>query len=194
MRLCHFNHCVDHCAGIDSFYRITKQPVLPTNCKWTDRVFAEIVREAAMTILQIGLRCFPPVKNIIHRFIHASVPDRLLLLKPRPESLQNKFFLFETQLLPFFIITGIFFVNGILYGKQAVTVLDSLHCRLAVIIRFPFGNGVDKVPADVCPTGTSPDIRQAVVALITIRFQIPVILSGTPLHGCRSWLENNHIR
>ena len=98
MRLCHFNHCVDHCAGIDSFYRITKQPVLPTNCKWTDRVFAEIVRETAMTILQIGLRCFPPVKNIIHRFIHASVPDRLLLLKPRPESLQNRFFLLETQL------------------------------------------------------------------------------------------------
>jgi hypothetical protein len=53
-----------------------------------------------------------------------------MLLKPRPESLQNRFFLLETQCLPFFIITGIFFVNGILYGKQAVTILDSLDGRL----------------------------------------------------------------
>ncbi len=66
-------------------------------------------------------------------------------------------------------------MNGILYGKQAVTVLDSLYCRQAVIILFPFGNGVDKVPADMCPAGTPLDIRQAVVALITIRFQIPMI-------------------
>lgn len=173
--LCHFNHCIDYSTGIGSFYRITEQPVFAANCKRTDRVLAEIVCETTVTILQIGLRCFPPVKDIIHRFIHAGISDWLLLLKPRPESLQNRFFLLETQLLTFFIITGIFFVNGIFYGKQAVTVLDSLYCWLAVIILFPFGNGVDKVPADVCPTGTSFDIRQAVVALVTIRFQISVI-------------------
>ena len=175
VRLCHLNHCINYSTGIGSGDRITEQPVLPADCKWTDRILTEIVREAAAAILQISLRCFPPVKDIIHRFIHAGIPDWLLLLKPRPKSLQNRFFLLETQLLPLFIITGIFFINGILYGKQAVTVLDSLYCRLAVIIRFPFGNGVDKVPADVCPAGTSFDIRQAVVALIAIRFQIPVI-------------------
>lgn len=30
-----------------------------------------------------------------------------MLVKPRPESLQNRFFLLETQLFPLFIITGI---------------------------------------------------------------------------------------
>ena len=173
--LCHFNHCIDYSTGIGSFYRITEQPVFVANCKRTDRVLAEIVCETAAAILQIGLCCFPPVKDIIHRFIHAGIPDWLLLLKPRPESLQNRFFLLETQLLTLFIITGIFFVNGILYGKQAVTVLDSLYCRQAVIILFPIGNGVGKVPADVCPPGTPLDIRQAVAARITIRFQIPMI-------------------
>lgn len=138
MRLCHLNHCINYSTGIGSRDRITEQPVLPTDCKWTDRVLAEIVCEAAATILQIGLRCFSPVKDIIHRFIHAGIPDWLLMFKPQPKSLQNRFFLLETQLLTLFIITGIFFY-GILYGKQAVTVLDSLHCRLAVIILFPLG-------------------------------------------------------
>ena len=110
MRLCHLNHCINYSTGIGSRDRITEQPVLPTDCKWTDRVLAEIVCEAAATILQIGLRCFSPVKDIIHRFIHAGIPDWLLLLKPRPESLQNRFFLLETQLLTLFIITGIFFL------------------------------------------------------------------------------------
>ena len=150
MRLCHLNHCINYSTGIGSFYRITEQPVLPADCKWTDRVLAEIVCEAAAAILQICLCCFPTVKDIIHCFIHAGIPDWLLLLKPRPESLQNRFFLLETQLLTLFIITGIFFVNGILYGKQAVTILDSLYCWLAEIILFSFGNGIDKVPADMC--------------------------------------------
>ena len=57
-------------------------------------------------------------------------------------------------------------MNGILYGKQAVTVLDSLYCRLAVIILFPFGNGVDKVPMYVRPAGTAFDIRQAIIVII----------------------------
>ena len=167
MRLCHLNHCIDYSTGIGSFYRITEQPVLPADCKRTDRVLAEIVCEAAAAILQISLCCFPPVKDIIHRFFHAGIPDWLLLLKPRPESLQNRFFLLETQLLTLFIITGIFFANGILYGKQSVTVLDSLYCRLAVIILFPFGNGIDKVSVDVCPAGTPLDcpfaIRKVVI-------------------------------
>ena len=63
-RLCHLNHCINYSTGIGSRDRITEQPVLPTDCKWTDRVLAEIVCEAAATILQIGLRCFPPVKDI----------------------------------------------------------------------------------------------------------------------------------
>ena len=33
---------------------------------------------------------------------------------------------------------------------QPVAVLDSLHCRLTVVILLSFGNGIDKVPADVC--------------------------------------------
>ena len=45
----------------------------------------------------------------------------------------------------------------------------------AVIILFPFGSGITKVPTNVCPAGTAPDIWQAVVALVTIRFQITVI-------------------
>lgn len=82
MRLCHLNHCIDYSTGIGSFYRITEQPVLPADRKRTDRVLAEIVCEAAAAILQISLCCFPPVKDIIHRFIHAGIPDWLLLLKP----------------------------------------------------------------------------------------------------------------
>ena len=55
-----------------------------------------------------------------------------MLVKPRPEILQNRFFLLETQLFPLFIITGILFVNGVFHGKQPIAVLDSLYCRLAV--------------------------------------------------------------
>ena len=98
MRFCHLNHCINYSTSIGSFYRITEQPVLPADCKWTDRVLAEIVCEAAAAILQISLCCFPPVKDIIHCFIHAGIPDWFLLLKPWPESLQNRFFLLETQL------------------------------------------------------------------------------------------------
>ena len=130
VRLCHLNHCIDYSTGIGSVYTITEQPVLPADRKRTERVLTEIVCVAATAILLISLCCFPPVKDIIHRFIHAGISDWLMLLKPRPESLQNRFFLLETQCLPFFIITGIFFVNGILYGKQAVTILDSLDGRL----------------------------------------------------------------
>ena len=72
------------------------------------------------------------VENIIHSFIQPGIPDGLLLVKPRPESLQNRFFLLETQLFPLFIITGILFVNGVFHGKQPIAVLDSLYCRLAV--------------------------------------------------------------
>ena len=60
-----FFHCIDYSTGIGSFYRITEQPVFAANCKRTDRVLAEIVCETTATILQIGLRCIPAVKDII---------------------------------------------------------------------------------------------------------------------------------
>ena len=175
MCFCYLNHGIYHSTDIGSGNRITEQPVLPSNCKWTDRILTEVICKAAAPIFKIGLRCFPPIKHIIHRFIHTGILGWLLLFRPRPESLQNRFFLLETQLLPFFIITRIFFVDGILYGEQPVIVLDSPHCRLAVIIRFPFGNRIDKVSADMCPAGTPFDIRQVVIALITIGFQIPMV-------------------
>ena len=74
-----------------------------------------------------------------------------------------------------FIITGVLFVNGILYGKQTVAVLDTLYCRLAVIILFSFRNGIDKIPADMGPAGTPFDPWQVVVPLITVGFQMPAV-------------------
>ena len=175
MRLCHFNHCVDHRTSIGPFDRITEQPVLPAHSEWTDRILAEIVGKATASILQIDFCCITSVEDIIYCFIHLAIPNGFLPVKPQPESLQNRFFLPDTQLLPFFIIARIFFVNGVLYSKQTVTVLDSLYYQLAVIILFPFGNGITKVPTNVCPAGTAPDIWQAVAALVAIRFQITVI-------------------
>ena len=102
-----------------------------------------------------------------------------MLVKPRPESLQNRFFLLETQLFPLFIITGILFVNGVLNGKQPIAVLDSLYCRLAVVILLSFGNSVDKVSADMCPTGAAPDPRQIVITLIAVGFQISAVAANS---------------
>ena len=149
MCFCHLNHCIDHCAGIRSVNRTAEQPVLASYCEWTNCILTEIIGKAAPPVFQIGLRRITPVENIINRFIHPGVPDWLLLIEPRPKSLQNRFFLLETQLLPLFIITGILFVNGVLNGEQPVAVLDALHCRLAVVILFSFGNGVDKISTDM---------------------------------------------
>ena len=91
--------------------------IIPPYCKWTNRILAEVISKAAPPVFQIGLRCITPVENIINRFIHPGVPDWLLLIEPRPESLQNRFFLLETQLLSLFIITGILCVNGVLNGE-----------------------------------------------------------------------------
>ena len=129
-------------------------------CERTDRILTEIIGKAAPPVFQIGFRYITPVENIIHGFIQPGIPDGLLLVKPRPESLQNRFFLLETQLFPLFIITGILFVNGVFHGKQPIAVLNSLYCRLAVVILLPFGNSVDKVSADMCPTGAAPDPRR----------------------------------
>ena len=117
MCFCHLNHCVDYRTGIRSLYGIAEQPVLPAYCEWTDRILTEIVSKAASSVFQIGLCCITPVENVIHRFLHPGIPDWLLLIEPRPESLQNRFFLLETQLLPLFIITRILFVNGVLNGE-----------------------------------------------------------------------------
>ena len=96
MCFCHLNHCADYRAGIRSLYGIAEQPVLAPYCKWTDRILAKVISKAAPPVLQIGLRCITPVENIINGFIHPRIPDRLLLIDPRPESLQNRFFLLET--------------------------------------------------------------------------------------------------
>ena len=111
------NHCVNDCTGIHTIYGIAEQPVLPAYCEWTDRILAEIIDKAAAPVFQIGLGRITPVKDIINCFIHPGVLYRLLLVKPRPESLQNRSFLLETQLLAFFMITRILFVNGILNGE-----------------------------------------------------------------------------
>ena len=114
----HLNHCVDYCAGIRSVHRTAEQPVFSPHCERTDRILTEIIGKAAPPVFQIGFRYITPVENIIHGFIQPGIPDGLLLVKPRPESLQNRFFLLETQLFPLFIITGILFVNGVFHGKQ----------------------------------------------------------------------------
>ena len=114
---CHLNHCVDCCTGIRSFYGTAEQPVLPAYCEWTDCILTEIIGKAAASVFQIGLRCISPIENIIYRFIHPGVPDWLLLLKPRPEGPQNRFFLLEAHLAPLFIITGILFVYGVFNGE-----------------------------------------------------------------------------
>lgn len=158
----HLNHCVNYCAGIRSVHGTAEQPVFSPHCERTDRILTEIIGKAAPPVFQIGFRYITPVENIIHGFIQPGIPDGLLLVKPRPESLQNRFFLLETQLFPLFIITGILFVNGVFHGKQPIAVLDSLYYRLAVVILLPFWNSVDKVSADMCPTGAAPDPRHTV--------------------------------
>ena len=75
--------------------------------------FAESVSKVAAPIFQIDLSCITLVANIINCFIHPAVPDGLLLIEAHPESLQDRVFLLEMQLLPFFIIIGILFANGI---------------------------------------------------------------------------------
>lgn len=117
MCFCHLNHCVDHCAGIRSVNGTAEQPVLPSHCEWTDRILAEIIGKVAAPIFQIGFRCITSVENVIQGFIHLGIPDWLLLIQPRPESLQNRFFLLKTQLFPLFIITRILFVNRVLNGE-----------------------------------------------------------------------------
>ena len=76
-----------------------------------------------MSVFLIGFCCIAPVENVIHRFIHPCIPDWLLLIEIQPESLQNRFFLLETLLLPIFIITAILFINQVLDGKRPAAVL-----------------------------------------------------------------------
>lgn len=52
----------------------TEQPVLPADSKRTDCILTEIICKTAASILQIGLRCFLLVKDIIDCFIHAGIP------------------------------------------------------------------------------------------------------------------------
>lgn len=53
--------------------------------------------------------------------------------------------------------------------------MDSLHCRLAVVILLPFGDSVDKVSADMRPAGAAPDPQKVVVTLVGVVFQISVV-------------------
>ena len=93
-------------------------------------------------------------------------------VKPRPKSLQNRFFFLETKLFPFFIITRITFVDVIFDPEQTVTILDALYCRLTVIKLFALWYRINEVSSDVCPAGTAFDTRYLIITLITVTFQI----------------------
>ena len=78
----HLNHYVYNCTGIGSLYGTAEQPVLPSYCKWADRILTEIVCKAAPSVFQIGLCCIAPVENIVNCFVHPGIPDGLLLVEP----------------------------------------------------------------------------------------------------------------
>ena len=78
----HLHHCVYNCTGIGSLYGIAEQPVLPTYCKWADRILAEIIGEATPSIFQIRLYCISLVQNIVDCFVRPGIQDRLLLVEP----------------------------------------------------------------------------------------------------------------
>ena len=76
----HLNHSVDHYVGIGAIHRITEQPSLAANRKWTDST--AIVRKAAEAGLQIGFCGILPVKGVIRCLIHAGIADGALLIQP----------------------------------------------------------------------------------------------------------------
>jgi len=93
-------------------------------------------------------------------------------IKLRPKRLEDWFFLFETEFLPFFIIARIFLIDGILNPEQAVSVLYALNCRLSIIKLFAFRNHVNKVSVDMSPTRVAFDTGNLIIALVSIRFQV----------------------
>lgn len=49
-----------------------------------------------------------------------------------------------------------------------------MYCRIAVIILLSFWDRINEVSSCMRPAGASPDSREIIIALITIRFQVSV--------------------
>ena len=67
IRFCHFYDCVSDGTGLGTIWTITKKPVFTPHCEWTDRVFAEIIRDAAASIFQISFHVWNAVTNVGYR-------------------------------------------------------------------------------------------------------------------------------
>lgn len=174
MCFCHLYHCINNCAGIRTINRTAEQPILPVYRERTDRIFAQIVCETATAIFKIGFGCGAPVLYVNDCFFHSGSFYWMLSVKPRPKSLEDRFFLLETEFFPFFMITRIFLIDGILNTEQTVAVLDSLNSRLGIVKLLAFWYRINKVPAYMSPAGAAFDTRNFIITLISICFQIPL--------------------
>ena len=168
----HLHHRVSNRTGLCTFHRVTEQPVLAADRKRPDGIFAEVIGEAAASVFQISHGCFPAVLHIGQRLIQTGVTGGMLAVDPRPKGLENRLFLLKTHLPSVFMIRPTLTGNGVFQSCQAVTVVDTLYCRLIIIQLFPFRNGIHEVSADVCPAATAFYAGHFIVALVAIRFQI----------------------
>lgn len=100
IRFCHFNHRIYNSTGSGSFRTGTEQPVLPADREWSDRIFTEIIRKAAMSVFQVGHQGVFPVLGIVHRFRQTAPFARALLIQPVPECIQYRLFFFKTKQIP----------------------------------------------------------------------------------------------
>lgn len=64
----HFHHRIDPGAGARPGGSIAEQPVFPTNGDGTDGVFIEVVGEAALAILKVGIQIQSVVERMIEVF------------------------------------------------------------------------------------------------------------------------------
>lgn len=172
MCLRHLHHRVCNGTDLCTFHRVTEQPVLAAQRKRPDGILAEVIGEAAASVLQISHGRLPAVLHIGQRFVQTGVSGGMLAVNPRPKGLENRLFLLETHLFPFFMIRSALTGNGAFQSCQAVTVVDTLYCWLVVIQLFPFRNGIHEVSADMCPAGTALYAGHFIATLVAIGFQI----------------------
>ena len=107
MCLRHLHHRVCNGTGLCTFHRVTEQPVLAAQRKRPDGILAEVIGEAAASVLQISHGRLPAVLHIGQRFVQTGVSGGMLAVNLRPKGLENRLFLFETHLFPFFMIRGL---------------------------------------------------------------------------------------
>ena len=172
MCLRHLHHRVCNGTDLCTFHRVTEQPVLAAQRKRPDGILAEVIGEAAASVLQISHGRLPAVLHIGQRFVQTGVSGGMLAVNPRPKGLENRLFLLETHLFAFFIIRPAFAGNGAFQSCQTVAVVDTLYCWLVVIQLFPFRNGIHEVSADMCPAGTALYAGHFIATLVAIGFQI----------------------